>query len=322
MTNFNGARFQDTAWAKVNLSLSILGKRDDGYHQLESLVVFADLGDELTIDTEALDVPSSKERSLQLNVTGPEAQNIEGVNLVETVGLQLIDEFSSTSPHSLPIVSVSLEKLLPVAAGLGGGSADAAALIRLFCQLMKEQDVDASKFDSLKFASRFGADIPVCVNSEPAFMHGVGELVEPVKSFPSIGLLLVNPRISVPTGLVFETLKAKEYNEKSLSKNALLRRYNFDFHSIGEVIDYMQVAPNDLLKPALKIAPKISDVLAEISLLDRCLISRLSGSGATCFGLFETEDEAKRAGKYLKMRYPEWWIEGTFIRPYLGAAAV
>lgn len=310
MINFNGACFQDTAWAKINLSLSILGKRDDGYHQLESLVVFAGFGDKLALKTE-----SSDDSPFQLKVTGPEAQNIDGVNLVETVGLQLIDEFSSTSHHSLPIATVSLEKLLPVASGIGGGSADAAALIRLFCQLMKEQDVDVSKFDPLKFAARFGADIPVCVNSEPSFMHGVGELVEPVRSFPSIGLLLVNPRIAMPTGLVFETLRAKEYNEKSLFKNGVHKRHKFDFHSIGEVIDYMESAPNDLLKPALKIAPKISDVLAEISLLDGCLISRLSGSGATCFGLFETEDEAKRAGKYLKMRYPEWWIEGMFIRP-------
>ncbi|GAA6210398.1 4-(cytidine 5'-diphospho)-2-C-methyl-D-erythritol kinase [Hyphomicrobiales bacterium 4NK60-0047b] len=327
---------QETAWAKVNLSLSILGKRDDGYHQLESLVVFAGLGDGLTLlgggsplgtipsetfplGMKPLEIGPSKELPFQLKVTGPEAQNIEGANLVETVGLKLIDEFSSISNHTVSIGSVNLDKLLPVAAGIGGGSADAAALIRLFCRLMIEQDVDVSKFNSLTFASRFGADIPVCVNSEPALMHGVGELVEPIGAFPSIGLLLVNPRISVPTGLVFEALNAKEYKEKTTSQNILHNRHNFDFHSIGEVIDYMQTAPNDLLKPALKIAPKISDVLAEISLLDRCLISRLSGSGATCFGLFETEDEARRAGKYLKMRYPKWWIEGTFIRPSIVA---
>jgi len=322
MTKFNQSGLQETAWAKVNLSLSILGKRDDGYHQLESLVVFAGFGDELTLESVPLEqVPLEpgplEDISFQLNVSGSEAQNIEGENLVETVGLQLIDRFSSLNNSSHSFGSIRLEKLLPVAAGIGGGSADAGALIRIFCRLMSEQGVDLSQFDRLEFASAFGADIPVCVASEAAFMHGVGELVDPIGQFPRVGLLLVNPRISVPTGMVFQALDAADYIKDVPSKFEMHRHRDFDFCSIDDVIEYMETVPNDLLKPALKIAPKISDVLAEISLLDGCLISRLSGSGATCFGLFESEDIAKKAGQYLRTRYPEWWIKGTFIRPSL-----
>lgn len=317
-----GEIFTDTAWAKVNLTLKVLGKRADGYHELQSLVVFAGCGDKLrlsVVDEAALLT------ALDCNVEGPEAQAIEGENLVEEVSHHFFEWISKEGVLNLSPISqdqllatgkLFLDKRLPVAAGLGGGSADAAAALRLISEAMKLRGVDLSSLDLHKFALRFGADIPVCLNSVPSFMTGIGETVTPLTQFPKLGLLLVNPRVPVPTGQVFQELNAAPLKgdaghghggrEKLAAKS---------FCSVSDVIDYMNAFGNDLLEPALKVAPQIGNVLAEIESQEGCLISRLSGSGATCFGLFETLCQAEHAGEILKNRYPEWWIESTFVRP-------
>lgn len=310
--------YNETAWAKVNLTLSILGKREDGYHQLESLVVFAGCGDELSFFPSNENNLSPTNSKFELDVTGPEALTIEGENLVETVGVHLFTELSPFS--ALPLASKKigdfhLKKQLPVAAGLGGGSADAAALLRLVKRFLTDRGADFSDFDFVKFAQKFGADIPVCISSVPAFMQGIGEIVQPIKQMPKIQMLLVNPRVTVSTASVFQAFNASPFqHEESQSDFDFC---SLEFSSIGSVISTMERIPNDLLEPALKVAPKIGEVLNEIAQLDRCVISRLSGSGATCFGLFETEEDLQRAGAELRARFPKWWIKETFVRPLL-----
>ncbi len=315
-----GTSYKETAFAKVNLTLSVLGKRDDGYHQLESLVVFAGVGDELVFSPLSKNSSPSQDRSFQLRVVGSEAMHIEGENLVETVGIQLLNEltqFASSQTYSQNLGEFQLEKKLPVAAGLGGGSADAAALIRILNHYFSDQGFDLSRFDFLKFSQKFGADIPVCVSSNPAFMHGIGEIVEPIDHIPQMHMLLVNPRIAVPTGSVFKALNAAPYHEGE--KGTIDELRSLVLSDVDGVIDVMEKVPNDLLQPALKVAPQIGDVLAEIGGLGGCLISRLSGSGATCFGLFETKEDLQRGGSYLRSRFPKWWIADTFVRPFCSA---
>lgn len=296
----------ETAWAKINLSLSVLGKRDDGYHELESLVVFANVGDKLTLE------PGG---GFQLNVIGSEAGAIVGENLVERVGRDLLakilDASSAYSAAPEIIGTVTLDKMLPVAAGVGGGSADAAALIRLIEKQMPEEAGLYSEFDIAQFGKDYGADVPVCVASLPAMMRGIGEIVEPVKSLPEMGVLLVNPRVGVSTGAVFTALDAGRYEVLENVDEVL----PVSFSNIAEVLDYMVEVPNDLLAPALKVAPIIGDVLETLDCLKGCLISRLSGSGATCFGLFETEAEAHVAGALLKSQEPHWWVETGIVMP-------
>lgn len=315
--------FTDTAWAKVNLTLKVLGKRADGYHELESLVVFAGCGDELSLTLEKHDTASS----LELTVFGPEAQAIKGENLVQEVSRHFLELISNDGALNLSKASqaqlfaagkLHLDKRLPVAAGLGGGSADAAAALRLIRQAMKQQGVDLSSLDMNKFALRFGADIPVCLNSVPSFMTGIGETVTPLSHFPKLGLLLVNPRVQVPTGRVFQELNATPLKGDAghgLGHGGGEKLAAKSFCSVSDVIDYMNEFGNDLLEPALKVAPQIGNVLGEIESQEGCLISRLSGSGATCFGLFETLCQAEHAGEILKNCYPGWWIESTFVRP-------
>lgn len=312
-----GETFTDTAWAKVNLTLKVLGKRADGYHELESLVVFAGSGDKLRLSFDEAALLSA----LDCQVGGPEAEAIEGANLVEEVTHHFFEWVSKEGPSNLSPISqdqllatgkLYLDKRLPVAAGLGGGSADAAAALRLMSEAMKLQGVDFSSLDLHKFALQFGADIPVCLNSVPSFMTGIGETVTPLTQFPKLGLLLVNPRVSVPTGQVFQELNAGPLLGDGRSNETLQKK---SFHSITDVISYMKEFDNDLLEPALKVAPKIGTVLSEIERLEGCLIPRLSGSGATCFGLFESIEQVERAGEVLKKHYPEWWTKATFVRP-------
>lgn len=312
-----GEILTDTAWAKVNLTLKVLGKRADGYHELESLVVFAGSGDKLRLSFDEAALLSA----LDCQVEGPEAQAIEGENLVEEVSRHFFEWVSkeralnlSEAPQDqlLTTGKLYLDKRLPVAAGLGGGSADAATALRLISEAMKLHGVDLSSLDLHKFALRFGADIPVCLNSVPSFMTGIGETVTPLTHFPKLGLLLVNPRVPVPTGQVFKELNAGPLLGDGRSNETLQKK---SFHSVADVIGYMNEFGNDLLEPALKVAPKIGTVLSEIEKLEGCLISRLSGSGATCFGLFESIEQVARAGEVLKKHYPEWWTKATFVRP-------
>lgn len=293
----------ETGWAKINLSLRVLGRREDGYHELSSLVVFADVGDRLTLTTGP---------GFSLTTSGPFATRIDGDNLVEIVARSLLGERPG-GERAADFGRVHLEKLLPVAAGLGGGSADAAALLRLMervghCQLDDGFVADLGK--------RFGADVPVCTAAMPSIMSGIGEAVAPVMHFPSLGVLMVNPGVGLSTAAVFKRLAAAGCDEGMAAdfRARQEERAARGFHSLDEVVAYMKAAPNDLTDAAVSLSLDTGEVLGEIDRLEGCRIARLSGSGATCFGLFENAALAAEAGDVLRERHPGWWVMAASIR--------
>lgn len=285
---------QEVAFAKVNLTLSILGKRADGYHELSSLVGFADVGDRLLLHVGP---------SFELQVKGRFADAIVGTNLLEQVAHSLMDEFGLKDFGTL-----TLEKNLPVAAGIGGGSGDAAALIRIFQRL---RGVDFSLDEIAQFGKRFGADVPVCVSSRASMMAGIGEVVRSVGDFPEgLGILLVNPLVGVSTSHVFKELAAGPIEGDALIEHTA---NSADFTSFEGLLEFMAQKPNDLTEAAVVTAPKIKLCLATLSDLSGCKIQRLSGSGATCFGLFSNKEAALIGKAELQELYPTWWIEAATL---------
>jgi len=286
----------ESAPSKINLTLSVFGRQSDGYHLLQSLVVFTEFGDELSL---------LKGNEFSLTVDGPFAGDIEGENVIQKIAKNLIKDFDIDG-----IGAVRLWKELPVAAGVGGGTADAGAFVRLVQRLF-EGKVDPS--DLRGFAAQFGADVPVCIQSCPSIMYGYGEKLLPLKTFPQMGILLVNPRIQISTGEVFSNLNMSA-DERSYDFKAL-ETLSAGFHSIDDVIAYMNSVPNDLTKPAIAICSDVQTVIETISRIENCRVARMSGSGATCFGLFETVAAAKTAAATLEKKYPGWWIRSSRVLP-------
>ncbi|WP_045387610.1 4-(cytidine 5'-diphospho)-2-C-methyl-D-erythritol kinase [Falsirhodobacter sp. alg1] len=260
-------RIEALARAKVNLALHVTGRREDGYHLLDSLVVFAGVGDRLTGTTAD---------TLTLEVTGPEAAGLSGDNLV----LRAARLMEGTA-------ALHLEKVLPVASGIGGGSADAAAALRVMAGLTGAPLPMAS--DVLKL----GADVPVCLNGASARMGGVGERLDPVL-LPKGWLVLANPRVQVPTGPVFKGLQAFGAALPDIPA----------FATVMDLVQWLRNTRNDLEAPAITLQPIIADVRDTLAATTGCLMARMSGSGATCWGLFASEREARAAAAALP---PEWW---------------
>ena len=267
------------AAAKINLFLHVGDKRADGYHALQSLAVFADAGDELEFR------PSPE---LTLAIRGPFAAGLsaDGDNLVLKAARAL--------KASARIV---LTKNLPVASGIGGGSADAAAVLRALSNLSLES--------LLEIAASIGSDVPVCVASESAWMEGRGEVLARVEGVPPIPMLLVNPGVAVPTADVFRALEMRRGTDLRLPDR---------FGGVGELLQFLRTTSNDLEAPALAIQPVIADVLREIEAAN-ALLARMSGSGATCFGLFESEAQVAHAAQAISAAHPGWWVCATRIAP-------
>ncbi|MGE0226568.1 MAG: 4-(cytidine 5'-diphospho)-2-C-methyl-D-erythritol kinase [Acetobacteraceae bacterium] len=274
----------ERAPAKVNLYLHIVGKREDGYHLLDSLAVFPAMCDWLQA-TEA--------DALSLSVIGPFAAGLEAEpdNLVLRAARLLAQEAGVTARARLV-----LHKNLPVASGIGGGSADAAAALRLLARFW---GVPADPAFLRSIAARLGADVPVCLGSRPARMGGIGEWLQPAPALPNIGILLVNPRVSVATADVFRARSG------AFSAAATLP---WAFMNAEALVDTLRQTGNDLQAPAIGLCPVIQDVLDAIEASEGCLLARMSGSGATCFGLFRTDQEARLAGRCLKV--DRWWQWG------------
>lgn len=272
----------ERACAKINLFLHVGDRRADGFHPLQSLAVFTDMGDTLTF--EAAD-------SLSLAIDGPFARGLdgEGDNLVLRAGRAL-------GPGG---AKIALTKNLPVASGIGGGSADAAAALRGLSKLWgREADLTAIGAD-------LGSDIPVCVESRPAYMEGRGEILHPVEAMPRIAMLLVNPGVAVPTRDVFAALQNRSGVALDLPRGG--------FHDTGDLLRFLDTTRNDLETPAKQIQPVIAQVLSAIAALPGALFTRMSGSGATCFGLFADDDCCARAAATLKAAAPDWWVAPTFV---------
>lgn len=277
----------EQAHAKINLALHVTGRRADGYHELDSIVAFANVADVVTM------APAD---SASLNITGPFAGGLprDGANSVLSAW-RLLDDFSRRRGAALAPVKFSLEKNLPVASGVGGGSADAAAALRGLIRLF---DITISGQDLNGLALQLGADVPVCLLQKTSRMTGIGEIIEPIEIDLPEGIVLVNPRIPASTPKVFESLNLQ--CGQSLGA------------AIGNVYD-IESWRNDLTAPAVALVPEIADVVGSLIFQPEAICSRMSGSGATCFGLFESLENAQTAADAIAEKHPQWWVAATTL---------
>jgi 4-diphosphocytidyl-2-C-methyl-D-erythritol kinase len=277
---------REAAPAKINLCLHVTGRRADGYHLLDSLVVFADIADTVT---------ARPGKGLSLVVTGPEAADLqrEGDNLV----------LRAARAMGVADAALVLDKHLPVASGIGGGSADAAAALRALARLTGRDlppDVDVL---------RLGADVPVCLAGRSTRMSGIGETLAPLPPLPPVWVVLVNPRVPVPTPKVFAALARRDSPPvPDLPASAL--------GSAGALAGWLaKHTRNDLVSPARLLDPILDEVQSSLSATPGCLLARMSGSGGTHFGLYETPEAANDASGQLRTSREAWWIAtGAILR--------
>jgi 4-diphosphocytidyl-2-C-methyl-D-erythritol kinase len=284
----NDHAFTETAHAKVNLYLHVTGRRADGYHLLDSLAVFTELGDVLHA------APADE---LALLVQGPFANSLaaEQDNLVLRAARALAADAGVTAGAHLV-----LEKNLPVASGIGGGSADAAAALRLLCRLWR---LSPDRLELARVAARLGADVPVCLAGRTARMGGIGERLEEGPLLPPCGIALVNPGIAVATANVFRRRRG------AWSLPAALPAA---WRNIAAMAADLAHLCNDLEQPAIALHPEIAGALAALADAPGCVLARMSGSGATCFGLFENAAMAALAVD--RLRRPGWWSRSGKLR--------
>jgi len=275
----------EEAYAKINLALHVIGRRDDGYHDLDMLVAFADVGDRLTVALAPAD---------SFAITGPMAASLsaDGDNLV----IRARNGFRALTGWTEP-VAINLEKNLPIASGIGGGSADAAAMLRALCRLSGYSPASPALAD---LALSLGADVPMCLSGGPAHISGIGEAIRPVTLGHDFGLLLVNPGVAVSTPAVFRALERRDNPPLPALPEGTTSHAFSAFLAAS--------TRNDLEAPARSIAPVIGDVLADLEAQAGLRLARMSGSGATCFGLFDDRNGADAAAAAIRLRHPRWWV--------------
>jgi 4-diphosphocytidyl-2-C-methyl-D-erythritol kinase len=270
--------------AKLNLYLHVLGRDQRGYHLLDSLVAFADIGDELTIAVSA---------QLSLTIDGPFAEGLDAGpgNLVWRAAQAL-----AVMAGRKPDVAITLTKNLPVASGIGGGSADAAAALRALCRLW---GIAPTSDGVMQIARSLGADIPVCVAAQPCFMGGVGEILDPCPPLPPVAIVLVNPGFACATKDVFAARQGPYAPDG---------RFDVVPKDAAELAQILEWRSNGLTSAAVSLHPGIDDVLAVIGQQTGCLLPRMLGSGATCLGLFATAPQAEAAAAAIAAHDPAWWV--------------
>lgn len=272
--------------AKVNLSLHVTGRRADGYHLLDSLVAFADVGDDLV----AASAPE-----LTLTVRGPEAEGVpaDASNLALRAAALVAGDRGA---------ALTLIKNLPAASGIGGGSADAAAALRAMTAL---RGIDGEALEAHAAAIlALGADVPMCLLGRPLRARGIGERLDPVV-LPPVAAVLVNPRVALPTAKVFGALERRD--------NPPMPGDLPVFSDAVTLADWLSHQRNDLEGAALRVQPLVATVLAALGGTDGCHLARMSGSGATCFGLYAAPDAAVRAAARLRFERPDWWVVATVL---------
>ncbi|MBR9973083.1 4-(cytidine 5'-diphospho)-2-C-methyl-D-erythritol kinase [Magnetospirillum sulfuroxidans] len=276
------------AWAKVNLYLHVTGRRDDGYHLLDSLVAFAGIGDTITVS------PSS---ALSLTVDGPTAArlDVDDDNIVLRAARAL-----AQAAGRPPQAHLHLTKRLPVAAGIGGGSADAAATLRALSRLWGVRLAPAALH---ALALSLGADVPVCLRGRPTRMSGIGETLADAPSLPPAWVVLVNPLIGLSTPAVFKA------RQGCFSDPMPLESRPADAAALARML---AARDNDLSAAAISLVPEIAVILTALN-RDGCLLARMSGSGATCFGLFPDPAAAAAAAAAIAADYPAWWIKSASL---------
>jgi 4-diphosphocytidyl-2-C-methyl-D-erythritol kinase len=293
----------ENAPAKVNLTLRVLGRRADGYHDLDSLVVFAGCADRLSLAPGGV---------LALTVDGPRA-GLAG-DTADNLVLKAARAVAARIPD-LVLGAFKLEKSLPVAAGLGGGSADAAAALRLIARANDLRPDDPRLYEA---ARATGADVPVCLDPRPRVMGGIGERLSEALTLPPLPAVLVNPGAAVPTKQVFAgwTPKASTPMASTPMATTVAALDVAALAKVSQQKDLLRIVaaqPNDLESSAIAVAPVIADVLAALRALSGCGLARMSGSGATCFGLFSSVADAAAAAKALAAKYPDWWVCETTL---------
>jgi 4-diphosphocytidyl-2-C-methyl-D-erythritol kinase len=283
---------QVSAPAKINLFLHVGEKRSDGYHELESLAVFADVGDTLTFE------PAE---ALSLTVQGPFAETLS--NEKDNLVLRAARGVARIAGRDLPL-RITLTKNLPVASGVGGGSADAAATLRALLLQWEGDHIVLDNFVAL--ASELGSDVPVCFFGHSSWMAGRGD--DLAKTFvPMLPAVLINPGVSVATREVFAHLRqrtgigAGEWPER--------------FDRASTLLEFLRTTANDLEAPAIGLVPQIGDVLRVLQSARGIQLARMSGSGATCFGLFESEMAANEAARAIASSHRNWWVKAAQLAP-------
>jgi 4-diphosphocytidyl-2-C-methyl-D-erythritol kinase len=275
--------------AKVNLTLHVTGQRDDGYHLLDSLVVFTDAGDIIT---------AAPADDLTLTVSGPFSQG------VPTDHTNLILRAAETLRRVRGVIkgaAITVEKHLPNAAGLGGGSSDAATTLKLLADLWDVPPLPASAPEVLTL----GADVPVCLrNPAPTRMKGIGDVLAPVAKLPNCALVLVNPKVAVPTSAVFDGLAIKQ----NASMDAVPHDLNF-----ADFAAWLALQRNDLQQPAISSAPAVKTAIDRLNKIPTIAFAGMSGSGATCFGLTKDMADARHAARVLQVAEMGWWVTPAMI---------
>lgn len=306
----NAQNDQD-AFAKVNLTLRVHDRRADGYHNLTSLVAFADYGDHMKVQTNP---------EITAKINGPFASKLADMPEAE---LSFIKAAKLLQKHvqarhearfegvRLDGVRLEIEKNLPLAAGLGGGSSDAAAMLRALNALWALGFTDT---ELAEIGLELGSDVPVCVMSKPCFMRQRGEDITPLTAFPSCSIVLVNAGIVMPTGPVFAALGRQQHDPNSDHERTASVSCPPAFDALSDVVTYMKAQGNDLLEPACRIAPAIGEMIAQIE-ATQALIASMSGSGATCFGLYADPEAAHQAAAQLSDIYPKAFVVATTLRP-------
>jgi 4-diphosphocytidyl-2-C-methyl-D-erythritol kinase len=288
----NGAdAFREAAPAKINLFLHVVGRRPDGKHSIDSLVVFADVGDVVIV---------SPGTDISLTRSGPMAGDLPPV--AEDLVLHAATLLAQTAGVTAG-ATIEVQKNLPVASGIGGGSADAAAAIRALMRLWRV-DLPSEQLSSL--ARELGADLAVCLANRPSLVRGVGDQLSLPGAIAPLYAVLVNPRSAVSTAEVFEVFDATPYT--SASPPVATQEWSSAPHQFAQ---QLAVCRNDLTDSALTLCSAIGDVLARLDAQPECLLARLSGSGATCLGLFATESTARAAAEALGRDNSDWWVAAT-----------
>lgn len=273
-----------SAPAKLNLYLHVVGRRADGYHLLDSLVAFAEPADELV---------AAAAPTLSLALNGPYAAALAAAprdNLVWRAAERLAAQAGRPAAAAL-----TLTKNLPVASGIGGGSSDAAATLKALAALWR---IDPATVDLAAIAATLGADVPVCLAAQAAWLSGVGEAVEPAPALPPVSALLVNPGVALPTPAVFKA------RQGPFSAPA---RFAMPTDAAG-LAALLAARRNDLTAAAVALVPAVGDVLDRLAAQEGALLARMSGSGATCFALFAVPEAAAAAAARLRAERPDWWV--------------
>jgi 4-diphosphocytidyl-2-C-methyl-D-erythritol kinase len=282
--------------AKINLYLHVTGRLDNGYHTLDSLIAFADIGDSVEIEPAA---------DFQFRVRGPyckefTAKELDASPNSSNIAVQAAWTLARAAQKTLN-TRITLTKNLPLASGMGGGSSDAAAVIWGLCEWW---NLPRSAPYLTGLMARLGADVPVCFPCKPARVRGIGDVLDPAPVMGETPVLLINPGVPCPTANVFGQFDGA-YKEPQAIPASL--------ENFKDLVSFLKTHDNDLQVPAMRTAPEIKIVLENLQKQKNCGFARMTGSGATCFGLFETELAAQKAAKAIVAEHPRWWVKAGWL---------